>query len=890
MSRDFKRAFRLDRVSRTTVRDSVNEELGHHIDLVAEELQAAGWEATEARNEALRRFGDVDETRAYCEEMQARRGREERRRDMMSFDEVQQDVRYAFRSIRKAPGYAGLVVLTLAFGIAANTTMFSVMNPYLFRSLPFADADALVQVNQANPATGWDMDRFSYPQYVDWTERARGFESVGAYTYGSVNVTDREGPEQIQYSRLSANMFDVLGSEAFLGRTFIPSEGGPGAEPVVVLSHGLWERRYGGDPTTIGRAITLDGVQHTVVGVMPPAFNFPFGGVRMWVPSRDDASVDRGSLPYQLVGRLLPGWDIPNVRDDLTGIQQALAVEYPETDAEMDGVTVKPLRQALNFAWDQINVLFYVLLAAVGFVLLIACANVASLTLARGGGRLREVSVRSAMGARRSRIVRQLLTESLLLAIAGGLLGIGLAYWITGLLNPLIPEDLFKIGQISIDGTVLAFSCAVTLVTPLAFGLLPALSASKTDLTLGLKEGSKGSSSLGASKGRRALVVTQVALAVVLITGAGLMLRSFSSVQSLDLGFDSDQIVTTEVVLGAGEYPTAQERWAFIQDAVTAVQSVPGVVSGSTVRWLPLNHETIAGRFLPSQLAGTDGDEWPLATSNMVYPGYFETMGVDFLSGRDFSLADDVEGQPVVIVNQLLAERYWPADDAVGQTLLLGDPDDPTSTTVVGVVGGIQHQDLDPGSVGAQYYRPALQTGARRLFVLARAPSDAASLIPGIREAIASVAPDLPSDIRHYPDVVAENQLQWSLSSVFLGIFGAGALLLAALGIYGLISYSVSQRGREMGVRIAMGATSAEIRKAIVSDGVRLTAIGLVVGLAAALGVGQLASALLYGVSPTDPITIVGVSALFLAVAATASFVPAARASATDPITVLRAE
>ncbi|MEM7416156.1 MAG: ABC transporter permease [Gemmatimonadota bacterium] len=889
MAGGFKRTFKLDRAP-GSVRSSVDDELEHHIELVLEELTEAGWDEVEARREALRQFGDFAETRAYCTEMQTRRGRDERRREVMSFDELRLDLKYALRSIKKTPGYAGLVVLTLAFGIAANTTMFSVMNPYLFRPLPFADAGALVQVNQANPTTGWDMDRFSYPQFLDWSERSRAFEDLAAYTYGSANVTDREGPEQIQYSRLTANMFDVLGTQAMLGRTFRPEEGGPGAEPVVVLAHSLWQRRYGGDPATVGRAITLDGVQHTVIGIMPPAFNFPFGSVRLWIPTRDDASANRASNPYQLVGRLEAGWTIERTREELTGIQTALAAEYPETDAEKDGVTVKPLREALNFAWDQINALFYVLLAAVGFVLMIACANVASLTLARGSGRLREVSVRAAMGARRGRIIRQLLTESLVLAAVGGALGVGLSYWVTGLLNPLIPEDLFKIGRIGIDRTVMLFSVAVTLATPLFFGLLPAVSASRVDLTLGLKEGSKGSGGLATSRGRRALVVTQVALAVVLITGAGLMLRSFASVQSLDLGFDAERVVTTEVILPTGDYPSAEERRAFMTEAVLAVESVPGVVAGSAVRWLPLNHETIPSQFVPSSMAGTDPDEWPLATANFVYPGYFGTMGIDVIAGRDFAAMDDLDAQAVVIVNESLAERFWPNESPVGQTLLYGDPNDPTPVSVVGVVGNVYHQNLDPGSVGAQFYRPALQSGARRFFVLARTPSDGPAVIPGIRTAMGNVASDLPVTVRHYPDVVAENQLQWSLSSVFLGVFGAGALLLAALGIYGLISYSVSQRERELGVRIALGATTGEIKRTVVSDGLRLTGVGLVLGLAAALGVGQLLAAILYGVSPTDPLTIGGVFAVFLGVAATASWVPARRASSTDPIAVLRAE
>jgi putative ABC transport system permease protein len=889
LSGRFKRVFRLERGSDVDARHAVDEELRHHVELATEELTDAGWDPAEARQEALRSFGDMDETRAYCVEMHARRGRDERRREMMSLDEIRQDVRYALRSIRKSPGYAGLVVLTLAFGIAANTTIFSVMNPYLFRPLPFGGADQLVQVNQVNPTTGWDMDRFSYPQYADWKERSRAFQDLAAYTYGSANVTDAEGPEQIQYSRLTSNMFDVLDAQAALGRTFRLDEGGPGGERVVVMAYGLWERRYASDPAIVGRAITLDGVQHTVVGVMPPDFNFPFGGVKLWLTAQDDRSADRGSRPYQLIGRLNDGWTADRTRSELEAIQAELATQYPDEDGRMSGVSVKPVREALNFAWEVMNGLFYVLLGAVAFVLLIACANVASLTLARGSTRLREVSVRAAMGARRGRLVRQLLTESLVLATAGGLVGVAMAYWITGLLNPVIPEDLFKIGAITIDRTVLAFSLVVTLATPVAFGLAPALSASRVDLSLGLKEGSKSSGGLATSGGRKVLVVSQVALAVVLISGAGLMLRSFASVQRLDLGFEPDRIVTTEVILGADAYPTPGERRAFLEEAVAAVSGVPGVASASAVRWLPLNHETISGQVAPSALAGAPAEEWPLATANYVYPGYFGTMGIEVVAGRDFAITDGTDSQPVVVVNRPLADRLWPGASAVGQTLVMG-VDNRLEGQVIGVVEEVHHSDLDPANVGPQYYLPSLQSASRRFFVLGRTASDPADMVSGVRSALAAVAPDLPLTIRPYDDVVAENQMQWSIGSVFLGIFGGGALLLAALGIYGLISFSVAQRDRELGVRIALGATRGEIRRSVVGGGLRLTGVGLGIGLLAAFGLGRAASAALFGVSATDPVALGGTLVLFLGVSALASFVPAARASATDPITVLRSE
>lgn len=887
---DFKRAFRLDRASRSDVRSAVDDELRCHLASEVDEMVEAGWSESEAWAEARRRFGDVEKTRAYCERMQHERGRRKRRREMMSMDELRQDLKYALRALRRAPGYAGLVVLTLAFGIAANTTIFSVMNPYLFRPLPFGEAEELVQVNQVDPVMGFDMARFSYPQYVDWRDRTRAFDDLAAYNYGSTNVTGVEAPEQMLFGRLTENMFDVLDVRAAYGRTFLPGEGFPGAEPVVVLDHGLWQRRYQGDPSLVGRPIILDGIQHTVVGIMPPDFNFPFGEVRLWVPLKESATSARDRESYLIVGRLADGWTLERARDELTGIQAELSRVYPDVDGRMAGVTVKPIREALNFAWDMVNVLFLILLGAVGFVLLLACANVASLTLARASGRGREVSVRSAMGAARGRIVRQLITESTVLALLGGALGVGMAYFLTSILNPVIPEGLFKIGGISIDGVVLAFSLLVTLATPIAFGLLPALSASKTDLVTGLKEGTKGSTGMGTSRGRRVLVVAQVALAVVLLTGAGLALRSFASVQALDLGFDPDRVVAIEVVLPNQAYPSGDERRAFLTETVESVGRLPGVDAASTVQWLPLNHETVPVQTVPSSLAGTPADEWPLATFNRVHQGYFDAMSIELVAGRDFTTVDGTDAEPVAVINRRFADRFWPSGGAVGQSILVGDPADPTTVSVVGVVEDVFHANLDPAEVRPQIYRPSMQGSAGRFFVVARTQGDPSSLGPGIRTTLSELAPDLPLVIRPMNDVVAENDLQWRLASIFLAIFGGGAILLATLGIYGLISYSVAQREREMAVRIALGASAGDIRRRVVGDGLKLTGMGLAAGLAAALGLGQLMSAVLFGVSATDPLTLVSVLGLFLGVAALASFVPAARASRTSPITVLRAE
>lgn len=890
MGRGHKRAFRVTEDSDEGVRSALDEEMAFHLQAAEDELVEAGWAREEARREALRQFGDVNGTIAYCAGLQAKRGREERR--AMTLHEIAQDVRYAVRTLRKAPGYAALVVVTLAFGIAANTTVFSAINPYMIRDLPFDSPDELVQVNQLNPVTGWAMDRFSYPQVEDWTARTRAFSDVGAYMYGVANLTGPEGPEQLQYSTVTANMLDVLGADPALGRRFLPHEGVPGAERVVILSESLWRRRYNADPSVVGRAVTLDGEPATVVGVMPARFNFPFGGVRLWTALHADASAPREQMNLQIVGRLNPGWTAERAREQLAGIQAELVALYPEADGRMSGVTVKPLRQALNFAWNLMSMSSAILLGAMAAVLLIACVNVASLTLARGTARTREVAVRSALGAGRTRVVRQLLAESLVLALLGGALGVGLAVGVTGLIAPVVPEDLYRVGDIDVDGTVLAFTLAVTLATPVAFGLWPALASSRVDLARSLKEGAKGSGGPGGVRGRQALVVAQVALAVILITGAGLMLRSLADVQDVELGFDADRLVSAEVVLPAGAYPTAAERLAYVDKAVETLGSLPGIAAASAVTRLPLNHETATNQVASPGMADRPRPEWPLAIASVVHPGYFETMGIALLEGRTFSAADGGDAVRAGVVSRSLARQLWPGESAVGKTLLAGpDGAEAEVLTVVGVVADVRHREIVGMEFEPHVYRSTLQSGGRRYFLVARAGGAApSSLVEPARQALLSVDGDLPVNVRPMTHIVRENLLQWGVGSAFLGAFGAGALLLAALGIYGLIAFSVAQRRTELGVRIALGATRRDIRRAVVGGGVRLTMVGLAIGLAAGAALARLASAALYGVPPHDPPTLAVVALLFLGVAAAASWIPAARASRADPASVMRSE
>jgi predicted permease len=611
----------------------------------------------------------------------------------------------------------------------------------------------------------------------------------------------------------------------------------------------------------------------------------------MWVPERaDPATMDRDLAGWIVVGRLGSGTSTDRARAELLTVQREMSELYPDVDGYYSGVSVKPIREALNFAWDVLRVSFMVLLGAVAFVLLIACVNVASLTLARASTRSREVAVRAAIGASRSRIVRQLFTESLLMAVIGGGIGVALSYLAARFIGPALPEDLFRIGEVEVDRTVLLFTLAVTLATPLVFGLAPALAASRTDLASTLKEGSQGGGQSRSSlRGRRGLVVVEVVMAIVLISGTGLMLRSFMEVQQVDLGFHADRLLTVEVTLPESDYAGPDEQGAYFERAVQEVSALGGVQSVGTVYPLPLTHENMPTRVaLPGREPATSED-WPSVLYGRAGPGYFASMGIPLVAGRTFDAGDSPDGERIVIVSRTLAEQHWPGSSPVGKTLLYGDPNSPSEATVVGVVGDIQHDGI-ANVVRPHLYRPLSQAPVRRRFLTVHAGGDPAALTSQVRQALGRLDPNLPLDIRPMIHVVRENTFQWSLGSAFLGIFGLVALMLAALGIYGVISYSVARRQREIGLRMALGASGSQIRSVVVGEGLKLTAIGLGIGLILALVVGQVMASLLFGITPFDPVTLGSVLTLFLAVAVVASVVPALRASRVDPLGVLKSE
>ncbi|NIM49556.1 MAG: protein kinase [Gemmatimonadales bacterium] len=804
---------------------------------------------------------------------------------------IRQDITYALRAFSRAPVFAAVVILTLGFGIAANSVVFSLMNPYFFRPLPFGDADRLVQLGQVDLIRGWDGVRFSQPQLRDYKERSRAFEDLAAYYYGSKNLTGVEGPERILTSSVTANMFSVLQAEPALGRTFLPDEGDAGAANVLILDSGLWQRRYGGDPEIIGKTITIDGASHTVVGVMPRRFVFPFGGIDAWVPIREDPIRDtRDRMGRLIVGRMNPGWTIETARQELNDIQRQLAQLHPDEDGLYAGISVKPLREALNFAWDVLRIMFTLLLVAVGFALVLACVNVASLFLARSTARTSEVAVRTALGAGRGRLVRQFLTEGLVLAVAGGALGVAIAHGGARVGGPLIPEDLYRVGEASVDGNVLLFTMVVTLATVVFFGLVPALAVTRTDLSTALKEGGRGGLGLRSMRARRALVVLEVALAVVLVSGMGLAAKSLLAAQRVDLGFQPDPVMVFVATPPRSDYPEMESVQAYFDRATVEVNAVPGVRAVATAGTLPQNHENFLDQFAPADRSYTSREDWPVALFNRVSPDYFDVMSIPLVAGRDFEATDGPQAPPVVIVSERLANSYWPGESALGRSLLFGDPHDSiASATVVGVVGDVKHEGIATDE-HQQIYRPLAQGSSRRRFLVAAAHGAATSVARPVRQALLDVDQDLPVTTLTMNSIVEQNALPWRISSMLLAVLGGASLLLASMGIYGVIAYSVAQRHQEIGVRMALGATGAHVRFAFVKEGLKLGSIGIGIGLVLAAVANHGLASVLLGVGRLDTVTLGSVLALFVGVAVLASLVPAIRASGVDPVDALRYE
>jgi len=812
------------------------------------------------------------------------------------------DIRYTLRVLRKSPGFTLIVVLALALGIGANTAIFSVVNAVLLRALPFPDPGRIVMVWSPNPLILAGVDELppSNADLKDWREQNHVFERLAGVTSRQFNLAGEGEPERAGGAEVTADFFSVLGVQPERGRWFTADEDQPGKR-VAVISDALWRRRYAGDPQIIGRQITIDGQGHTVVGVMPAGFQFPRGSelpnfyafaaqTDVWTPLGWDAKrwSNRGSHILIAVGRLKGGVPVQQAQQQMGAIEKRLSEQF--NDSRGWSAKVMPLH-------DQIvggtRVALWTLLGAVGFVLLIACANVANIVLARASARQKEMAIRTAVGANRMRVTQQLLTESVLLALAGGVLGLILASVGIDVLLSITPADVPRMEGVGIDGRVLAFTALISLATGLLFGVAPAFQMSSSRLNETLKESGRGSSAGTVSRRfRGALVAGEVALALILLAGAGLLMKSFVRLAQVDPGFHAQSAVTMDLTLPEFKYDTDQKRAAFFQLALNRIGALPGVEVVGAISRLPLGNSaeeldafTIAGKALPAN------GQLPLAEYRVCSAEYFRALGVPLIRGRWFTNADAESRPQVAVINQEFARQYLSGDDPMGKRIKMGYPNSTNPwLTVVGIVHDVKHNSL-AAPAPPQLYVSYLQSAESGMTLVIRTAGDPLRVVAAARNEVRSVDPDQPvANIRTMDHIVAASMARQRFNMLLLGIFAAVALALAAVGLYGVISYSVGQRAHEIGIRMALGAKRTDVLRMVLRQGMVLVAAGLAVGLAAALMMSRMLTSLLYEVRATDPVVLVGVALLLAAVAAAACSVPALRATRVDPVTALRYE
>jgi putative ABC transport system permease protein len=798
------------------------------------------------------------------------------------------DLRHALRQIRRAPAFTFFVVTTLAVAIGANTTIFSAVNALLLRPLPWAESHRLVQLTGSYVGRGDDWS-VSLPNALDWRRQNSSFAEIAYYQSASLSLTREGSPEQLRAQRTSANLFPLLGVGPQLGRGFTPEEDTPTGERVALLSYALWQRRFGGAADVVGRIISLSGNPHTIVGVMPESFSFPRPDVELWVPVRhDETTWARGNGGLQVLGRLNAGMTLEQAQRDMAAVSTRLAESYPATNAELSA-HLTPLRQALY--GNQLFVALYTLFAAVAFVLLIASVNVGNLMLARATTREREVAVRAALGAGRRRVAAQLLTESLVLASLGGAGGALLAVWGTRALAAAIPEGSAIPPDFAVDKVVLAFTAVLALLSGIGFGIAPAIKAAQPDLTQLLGGRSGSASNRQRARRRNLLVVAEVALATMLLVSASLMIRSLSGLLATDPGFRTSDVLTFRVSLGA-RYTQSAQIAGFQRQVEEHIRALPGVQGVGAVDWVPLGGTNNFNDFRFEESPAQQS-----AGTVIVTPGYHDAMGIQLIQGRGIEERDVRAGPGVVVINSTMARRFWPDRSALGTRIRIGMDDgdaEPYWRTVVGVVGDVRHSGLDE-QPRAEMYVPLAQLRwplSGMTFVV-RAEQDPLALVEPLRQAVWSVDPEQPVyQVRTMERLVDESSavLIARILAGALALFGAVALLLAALGLYGVISYSVAQRTYEIGVRCALGADRRRVLALVMTQGMSLVATGLVFGLIGAFSMTRLMKSILFTVGALDPISFIFSAGALAAVAAAATSIPALRAARIDPVMALRAE
>jgi putative ABC transport system permease protein len=800
-------------------------------------------------------------------------------------DQLWRDLRYAVRTLARSPGFTAVAVLTLALGVGANTAIFSVVNAVLLRPLPYEQPDRLVKVEEINP--DGNPNTVSFLNYADWRQAGGPFESLAVFREIAVNLTGRSEPERAPGALVSANFFHTLGIAPAAGRYFAEREDRSGSDGVVVISHSLWQRRFGGEARAVGATLSVDGRPFTVIGVAAPGFDYP-QKADVWVPvSHDvpDILENRGLHAYLVIGRLRQGVPAGRADTHLQAVAGRLGQEYPATNRGY-GASVEPLQQALV---EDVRPTLVVLLGAVGFVLLIAAANVANMMLARGTSRRRELSIRAALGASRWQVVRQLLTESVLIAIVGGGLGVLLAAWGVDALLALGPAHLPVGDGIVLDRMVFAFTFAVSIATSLVFGLIPAAQAARWNPEPSLRESGRGSGGVERQRTRRLLVISQIALALLLLIGTGLMVQSFRRLQAVDAGFDAERVVSARVSLPRADGDTARVL-GFYQELVRRASALPGVRAAAAVSYLPLGRGAATYRFNVEGRPPVEPQLRPRAEFNTVTPGYFEVMGIPLLQGRDFDDRDRWEAPATVVINQTMAKRYWANESAVGKRMTFGEPEENAWMTVVGVVADVRQHSLT-AEIKPQVYMAHGQVGVEEMALLVGSTLRPSSLASAIKGVVRGIDPSVPvSAVRLLSEVRGEFVATERFRTLVLATFGLLALALAAIGVYGVISYGVVQRTREIGIRMALGARRAEILRLVVGESMITVGVGILAGVLAAVALSRFIASLLYAVRPDDPTTFLAISLLIATVALAASLIPARRAMRVDPASTLRSE
>jgi putative ABC transport system permease protein len=807
-----------------------------------------------------------------------------------------QDLRYGFRTLARKPGFTVVAVIALALGIGANTAIFSVINSVLLRPLAYQDPAALVVINHDYPKINLKAS-VSAIGYTHYRDNAKSFESVAAIGGGSFNLTGGGDPERLNGSRVTHNFFSALGARPALGRLFLPEEDQPGKNKVVVLSNGFWRRRFGADQSLVNKTITLNDESYTVVGVMPASFQFgrELGQVvDLWTPiafTPQQLSYNNLTNEFLFVfARLKPGVTIGQAQAELDTIANNLRQQYLPWAATRSewGLTTESLNELVV---GNIRQALWILMGIVGLVLLIACANVANLLLARAADRQKEMAIRTALGAGRWRVIRQLLTESALLAVIGGVIGLLLAWaGISALVN-VNQVQIPRASEIGVDWRALVFTLGVSMLTGIIFGLVPALQSSKTDLHETLKEGGRTGSSGARAWVRNSLVVLEMALALVVLVSAGLLMRSFWRLQQVNPGFAPRNVLAMSLGLPMTKYREPAQRANFYKELLQRIRALPGVLSAGATSILPLGGDNssgsfqIEGRVIPQGQSSPHGDRWAATTD------YFSTMKIPIIRGRFFDDRDTMESQPVAIIDETMSRKYWPNEDPVGKRITFqGGPNNPVWREIVGIVGHVKHRGLE-GESRVQYYIPHSQVQNANMNLVVRAGADPTSLTGAVRGAISGLDKDLPVfRVKTMEQFVADSMAQRRFAMSLVGIFAAVAMALACVGLYGVLSYSITQRSHEIGIRMALGARAADVLRLVVGQGMLLALVGVALGSVAAFLLTRLMANLLFGVTPGDPLTFASIAALLTLVALLACFAPARRATKVDPIDALRYE